>query len=134
MNVNNEHCCEIKQYCDYDPSKCPIAKRNKDIDEFEKSRSELLQAIKSCLSSRCKKCPKCGADLVITRQKIISLYKFYFLKKFKLSIPYKFKMSKEKVCYNCGYYEPKIDDKQIDAVYEQIISQRIKNCNKGGEM
>ena len=50
MNVNNEHCCEIKQYCDYDPSKCPIAKRNKDIEEFEKAKANLVNEIKKMFS------------------------------------------------------------------------------------
>ena len=51
MNVNNEHCCEIKQYCDHDPSKCPIAKRNKDIEEFEKAKANLVNEIKKMFSS-----------------------------------------------------------------------------------
>lgn len=41
-----KYCCEIKQYCHYDPSKCPIAKRNKEIVEFEKAKEVFMNEIK----------------------------------------------------------------------------------------
>lgn len=50
MNVNNEHCCEIKQHCDHDPSKCPISKRNKEIAEFEKAKERFEDGIKEELN------------------------------------------------------------------------------------
>ena len=55
MNVKNKYCCEIKQYCDYDPSKCPIAKRNKDIDEFEKAKEGFGDCIKEELKCFARK-------------------------------------------------------------------------------
>ena len=46
----DKYCCGIKQYCDHDPEKCPIAKRNKDIDEFEKAKATLVNEIKKMFS------------------------------------------------------------------------------------
>lgn len=65
MNVNNEHCCEIKQYCDYDPSKCQIAKRNKDIEEFEKAKESLKNAIKNSF-----KIKRMGVDFLFHKKEI----------------------------------------------------------------
>lgn len=50
MNVKNEYCCEIKQYCDKGPLQCPIAKRNKDIEEFEKAKANLINETKKMFS------------------------------------------------------------------------------------
>ena len=41
-----KYCCEIKQYCEQDPAKCPIAKRNKEIVEFEKAKEVFMNEIK----------------------------------------------------------------------------------------
>ena len=51
----NKYCCEIKRYCDHDPSKCPIAKRNKDIDEFEKAKEKFEDLIKEDLKCFARK-------------------------------------------------------------------------------
>ena len=64
MKVNNEYCCEIKQYCEHDPAKCPIAKRNKEIDEFEKARGNFINEVTKCFFQDCRKIKN-------------SLYEFY---------------------------------------------------------
>lgn len=80
-----------------------------------------------------KKCPNCKSDMCVTKQNIVSCRHIVLVKpkeKFRgisLNVPVSIKRSKEAICYNCGYYEPKSEDKQINAIYEQIISQRIKN-------
>ena len=42
----SKYCCDMKNYCDRNPNNCPIAKRNKDICDFEKAK---LSFQKSCL-------------------------------------------------------------------------------------
>ena len=39
---DKDFCCEYAEYCDIkDVSSCKICKRNKDISEFERAKSEL---------------------------------------------------------------------------------------------
>ena len=73
-----------------------------------------------------KKCPRCGSDLAVTKSKTVSIKRFYLFDKIKVDIPQEVKISKEKICYSCGYYEPRCEDEEINLLYEQILKERIK--------
>lgn len=57
-----QYCCEIKKYCEAAPEQCPIARKNKDIAEFEEAMLPIrtlfknsLDAIMEWISRRLKK-------------------------------------------------------------------------------